>query len=205
LVPTREGKERRLLDHGVLSAARLLHLLKVPSVSKEVEVIIMQAASAMALHNAVQMKELFPAAELSRLEEVPFSLFPVAAVLALCDTFQIWDRELNETAIPNSQDPVTTIEWVKRAFITASRVVRFDWKLSSTEEGKWLGDVHIKYSLQHGEHSKEVCNSLNASITRWITSGRGKAMSKLFSLGQVAGVRVSYWIPGSDNPSEAEF
>jgi hypothetical protein len=102
-------------------------------------------------------------------------------------------------------DAVATVERVNRAFINNSRVVRFDWKHSPNGENVWTGDVHIKYSLQHGEKSEEVCDSLKASITRWIASGRGQDMSKLFSLNPVVKVKVSYWIPRSEEPLVAEF
>lgn len=204
-VPTRDGKRKMVFDHGVLSAARLLHLYKTTHPKKDVGETILQAASAMALHNAAPLREVFPDPELSLLQEIPFSIFPVAALLALCDTFQIWDRELNDIAIPLDIDAVATVERVNRAFINNSQVVRFDWKQTPRKESVWLGDVHIKYSLQHGEQCEEVCDSIKASITRWIASERGEDMSKLFSLGPVVRVKVSYWIPRSEEPLVAEF
>ncbi len=204
-VPTRDGNKKRMFDHGVLSAARLLHLHKTTLPTKDVGETVLQAASAMALHNAAPLRELFPNQELSLLQEIPFSLFPIAALLALCDTFQIWDRELNDVGIPLDMDAVDTVERVNRAFINNSRVVRFDWKQSPGKEYVWFGDVHIKYSLQHGEKSEDVCESLKASITRWIVSERGQDMSKLFSLDSVVKVKVSYWIPRNEEPLIAEF
>jgi hypothetical protein len=204
-VPTRVGTKEIVFDHGVLSAARLLHLSKATNPLREIPKAILQAASAMALHNAEPLRVLFAGDQLSQLDVVPFSLFPVAALLALCDAFQIWDREVNDAAAFYQLDALTTIEQVKRAFISNSRVIRFEWKPSPEDANLWVGEVHIKYSLQHGENTEEICDSLKASITRWITSGRGKEMSKLFSLNPIIRVRVLYWMPRSDDPLVAEF
>lgn len=159
----------------------------------------------MALHNRVQMQETFRAEGLDALVEVPLGLFPVAALLALCDTLQIWDREVGESAFPCDLDPVRTVERIERAFVAGSQVTRFNWTAASRTGSKCVGDVHVRYYLQHGERPEVVCVRLETCLSTWIKTGRGKRVSALFSLQPVVGVRISYWIPRCDKPLEVEI
>lgn len=188
-----KGKKELFLDHGVLSAARLLSFANNQRLRPELKKLYYHAAAAMAAHNLAEWAEKFkkPECKIS----LPLAFLPACNLLALCDTFQTWDREGSPPGISGADTSLRVIEDLKRASISGSELVAFDWQ---AEGDRFRGCVRLRYKLQDGDQRKEVCDELEARVRAWKTSGRAAAVAERFKLSSDFAVAIEYELPMRD-------
>jgi len=192
----KRGIKSTLLDHGFLSAHRLLDLVPLDGLDSQKKNVVLHAALAIACHNYTEMlhKWDFPAQCRGSL---PIGQFPVCSLLAFCDSVQTWDRELEEDpAITRTEAYDSLLERLVLsdiAYISGSEICEFT--TSCMEDGSYYLSIRLRYYVEAAGGVKEVCESLGEDIQSWINSGRLRDVCEMTGIQALLHGQIEYELP----------
>lgn len=192
-----KGEESALVDHGFLSAHRLLDMVSIDRLDAQKRNCVLHAALAIACHNHVEMLDKwdFPPQCRGRLR---IGAFPVCSLLAFCDSVQTWDRELDEVSVTSPTDVydglLERLVLSSTAYVSGSEIREFTTRRREDSCGYYL-KLSLRYFIEAGGGVKEVCENLCEDIQRWIDSGRLREVCDMTGLSSLLHGQIVYELP----------
>lgn len=161
-----------LLDHGFLSAHRLLCLVPMQNLDAQRRSIVLHAALAIACHNHSHILRKWKF-DSKCVGAFSIGTFPVSSMLSFCDTVQTWDRDVDvDPVLARTEAYDALLERLvlsDTSYVKGSEICEF----STTPVGVDAGyDVKVKlrYFVEAAGGVNSVCESLGGDIQRWIDS-----------------------------------
>lgn len=195
------GEKKKVRDHGLLGAARLLNVVQVSQVTEDMKVVLYHAALAIAIHNLADWQRVWP---WDFEVKLPVGVFPVCNLLAFCDVFQAWDREsgVDPAHFYQAEGLTERLILSKNAYIQGSSVTGFTVSAPTASNRNYRVSASIRFFLKSGENATAVCQGLRDKIESWKGSGAAKSLREAFCLSDLIEAHLQYWIPNIDEPIE---
>lgn len=196
-----------LLDHGFLSAHRMLDMIPFENLDSQKKSIVLHAALAIAFHNYPDMLRKWKF-ESECVGVLPIGTFPVCSLLSFCDNVQTWDRELDvEPTITRTEMYESLLErliFSDTAFISGSEIREFKIK-QKTESSSYDLGISIRYFVDNAGGITDVCENLGVEIQRWIDSDKLKNICETLGITQLIHGRIRYELPMLIRSREISF
>jgi DNA-binding NarL/FixJ family response regulator len=190
-------KTAKLLDHGFLSAHRLLDMIPLGRLDSQKRNIVLHAALAIACHNRVEMLHKWKFDNKCR-GQLSIGMFPVCSLLAFCDCVQTWDREPEfDPAITRTEAYDGLLERLvlsDTAFISGSEIREFSLVRRQDNSGSDLL-IKLRYFVEVAGGVEEVCDSLGHDIQRWIDRNRLTDVCDMMGLSPILHGQIVYELP----------
>jgi CheY-like chemotaxis protein len=201
-----KGKKMPLVDHGFLSANRLLDMIPLDSLDTQKKTIVLHAAVAIACHHHIDMihKWKFPDKCKGNLS---LGELPVCSLLAFCDSLQTWDRELEaDPALMRTEAYDTLLERLvlaETAYISGSEIREFS--LPKNDSSEYDLTLRLRYFVEGAVDVEKVCESLGSDIKRWIDSNRLRQVCNMTGISSILHGKVIYELPMLTGTYEITF
>lgn len=190
-------KNTKLIDHGFLSAHRLLDMVPLAQLDSQKRNIVLHAALAIACHNYVEIFHKWKLADKCK-GTLPIGTFPVCSLLAFCDNIQTWDRESEvDPALARTQAYDGLLERLilsDTAYVSGSEICEFS---TSRREDNSGYDVKLKlrYFVEAAGGVQEACENLGDGIKSWIDSGRLQEVCSMTGMSSILHGQIVYELP----------
>jgi CheY-like chemotaxis protein len=190
-------KKTPMLDHGFLSAHRLLGMVPLDRLDAPKRNIVLHAALAIACHNYVDMlrKWKFGQECCGRLS---LADFPVCSLLAFCDSVQTWDREADvDPGVARTEAYDGLLERLvlsDTAYVSGSEIAEFAI-VPMADSGGYSLTVGLRYFVTGVRGVEEVCDTLGQDIQRWIDLGRLRDVCDMTGVSSLLHGQISYELP----------
>jgi CheY-like chemotaxis protein len=205
----RDSKDMKtnLVDHGFLSAHRLLDMVPIEKLDAQKRNVVLHAAVAIACHHYVEMyrKWEFPSECEGRLSA---GTFPICSLLAFCDTVQTWDREMNADSTITRTDAYDglfeRLILSHTAYISGSEIC----ELSISKNGdaaEYDIKLKLRYFVEVAGGANKACESLRDDIQGWIDSGRLRDVCDKMGLSSLLHGKIIYELPLLSGSREVDF
>jgi hypothetical protein len=186
-----------LIDHGMLSAHRLLDMVDIGKLDSQKRSCVLHTALAIACHNCPEILRKW---KLGRecSGDLSIGAFPVCSILSFCDSVQTWDREPEiDPTITRTEaydDFFARLILSDSAYISGSEICEFS-TCGRDDTSRYDISMRLRYFVEASGGVKEVCEKLGDDIQKWIDSGRLQEVCKMMGLASLLHGRVIYELP----------
>jgi hypothetical protein len=202
-----KDKKTAFIDHGILSANRLLNMIPLEDLDSQKRNIVLHAALAIACHNYVEILRKWHFGDKCR-GHLSIGTFPVCSLLAFCDNVQTWDRESGiDPAIIRSEANDGLLERLvlsDTSYVSGSEICEISTNRRNDSPG-YDFMLSIRYFVEAAGGVKEVCESLDHDIKKWINSGVLTDVCNTMGLSPFLHGQIVYKLPMLDKPCKAVF
>lgn len=191
------AKKVPLLNHGFLSAHRLLDMIPVDHLDVQRRAIVLHAALAIACHHYVDIMHKWKLPSNCR-GTLQLGVFPAWSLLVFCDAVQTWGRELEmDPSLIQTEAYDGLLERLvlsDTAFISGSEICEFA-AVRSKVGAAYKVTLKLRYFVEAAGRAEEACESLNVSIGRWIDSGSLREVCSTTGVSSLLSGQIIYELP----------
>lgn len=186
-----------LIDHGFISAHRLLTLIPIKDLDDQKKKVVLHAAIAIAYHNYAEIFEKWNLSPECK-GTLNIGTLPICSLLAFCDNTQTWDREsevdptLSRTESSNGL--LDRLVLTNTSYISGSEICEFSTKYSDDDK-IYVVEIKIRYFVEDGANIEEVCNAHHQDIKRWIDTGKLSKLCNLTGMSSLLKGELVYELP----------
>lgn len=192
-----DDKKIKLIDHGFLSAHRLLAMIPFDKLDAQKKKIVLHAALAIAYHNYAEILRKWKLTDKCK-GNLTIGALPVCSLLAFSDSIQTWDRESEiDPALARTQAYDGLLERLvlsDTAYVTGSEISEFLTKRKADNSGYDV-KLRLRYFVEAAGGIQEVCESLGQNIQRWIDSDRLKDVCNMTGMSSILHGQIVYELP----------
>lgn len=201
------GKRTTFIDHGILSAHRLLDMVPIERLDVSRRNIVLHATLAIACHNYVEILNKWNFGNECR-GNLSLGEFPACTLLAFCDNLQTWDRESEvDPALGRAEGNDGLLERLvlsDTAYVSGSEIS--DLAMSrSTDPLAYDLNITLRYFVTGSRGVEEICETLGQDVQRWIDSGRLREVCGMIGIESLVHGRIKYQLPMLAGTHEATF
>lgn len=206
-IDSKVSKTTALIDHGFLSAHRLLDTIPFKQLDTQKRNIVLHAALAIACHHHTEILRKWKF-ESNCSGHLSIGTFPVCSLLSFCDSIQTWDREpevdpvITQTEAYN--DLLERLIISDTAYISGSEICEFSTIRREDNNGYDLR-LRLRYFVEAAGGVQEVCEKLGDDIQGWIDSNRLKDVCEIMGITPLLHGQIAYELPMHSKPHEVQF
>jgi DNA-binding NarL/FixJ family response regulator len=191
----------KLIDHGFISAHRLLDMVPLAKLDDQKRKIVLHAAIAIAYHNYVEILQKFKL-EIKCKGKLKIGELPICSLLAFCDNIQTWDRESEvDPALPRAEvfdGLLARLVLSDTSYVSGSEICTFSTTRWMDDNGSDI-NLSLRYFVEAAGGVQDVCENLDNEIQRWIDSGRLRDVCEATGMSTIVHGQIVYKIPLMDN------
>lgn len=193
----RGDKSIELIDHGFLSAHRLLDMIPLDKLDTQMKNIVLHAALAIAYHNYVEILHKWKLSDKCK-GTLPIGTLPICSLLAFCDNIQTWDRESEvDPALSRTQEYDGLLERLilsDTSYVSGSEIREFSTIRRDDKAGYDI-KIRLRYFVEAAGGIDDVCENLGDGIKNWIASGRLKEVCEMTGMSSILQGQIVYELP----------
>lgn len=202
-----EQGPKLLIDHGLISAYRLISMIPLEDNNSQKKYIVLHAALAIACHNYVDIITKWKFSDKCKgvlsIEELP-----LLSLLAFCDNIQTWNRESGmDPALSRSEtsnDLFDRLVLTDSAYILESEINEFLIHPKSHSESYEL-KIKLRYFVEGFRGIEDLLESKGQEIQRWIDSDKLINVCKMTGISSILHGQIIYELPMMFKPKKVFF
>ncbi len=191
------GKTIKAVDHGFLSAHRMLDMIPIDTLDSQKKKIVLHAALAIAYHNYAEIIHKWDLDDKCK-GMLSIGVLPVCSLLAFCDNIQTWDRESDvDPALARTEAYDGILERLvlsDTAYVSGSEICEFSTSLNADKLGYDI-KIRLRYFVESGVEIQKACESLGHDIQRWIDSEKLKEVCDRTGMSSLLNGEIVYELP----------
>jgi len=191
-----KGKKKQLIDHGFLSAHRLLDMIPLDKLDEQMKNVVMHAAMAIVYHNYVEIMENWKLNNNCD-GQLEIGALPICSLLTFCDNIQTWDRESElDPALSRSKydDFLTRLVMNDTSYVSGSEICEY----SILKRGDNTGydfKLKLRYFVETAGSVLEVCEKLKNDIQAWKATNRLNTVCEKAGISLILRGQIEYELP----------